>query len=149
MSAGNNKAIASVLNLTLRELVPMLEEIRGKRPVSQSQLNNLLENRPQFRPKSLKILSLDISAAITDANAVKRGVSGTFLQYITSTNPTDVVRVRYGSGQGNDFMPWQPGNGLLGWPFDELWFSVPTAITTGTAYFLYSQVDPDEAVRFI
>jgi hypothetical protein len=78
--------------------------------------------------------------------------SGTFLQYIYSTNPTDLVNVRFGdSANDGAYSPWQPGNGKLGFPFDKLTILVPTAIASATATFEFAQVDPDEAeaIRFI
>jgi hypothetical protein len=140
----------NVQDLTIRQVIAMSEEIRSKRPLPQNNVGSTLDQLvKKYRVKSLKVFTFSLATQILDAVAETRNVQGTFLQYLSSTNPTDLIRVRYGTDGANDFMPWQPGNGLLGFPFANLSLAVPTAIAGATATFVYAQVDPDEVIRFI
>lgn len=138
----------NVYDLNIRQLIALAEEIRSGKNAPARVANTLTEVVRKYRPKSMKVITQDLSSQITDANIdtnLKKS-PGSFLFYIHSTNATDRVNIRFGSTKDNDILPFQPGNLLIGFPFDALAIGVPTAIASATATFLVADVSPDEMV---
>lgn len=139
----------NVYDLNIRQLLNMAEEIRGSRVVPPfNSVSNLAETLRKYRPKSMKLIKQSLTTQITDANIGSNPFKfpGSFVFYINSTNPTDQINIRWGLDNTQDIIPFQPGNLLLGFPFDGLQIGVPTAVVGATANLLIADILPDENI---
>lgn len=97
-----------------------------------------------YTQQYIKKIQISLASTFTDTQYL---ISGTVLWYLSSTNVTDLINIRIASINA-DPIPWQPGNGVEGLPFSQIFVTVPAAIAGATATLVYFSDAPDKPVRF-
>lgn len=98
----------------------------------------------EYQQQFIKRIQVNLTNTFNDA---LYNVSGTIIWFVASTNITDQILIRIGDINA-DQLPWGPGNGIEGIPFNKVYISVGVAVAGATATLAYFTDTPQSPARF-